>query len=146
MTIAMEKIINVCKGRGFIYPGSDIYGGLANTWDYGPLGTALKNNIRDIWWKHFVDQRMDMIGIDSSILMNAKVWEASGHVGGFSDPLVDCKKCQTRHRADKLIEEYWHKKGEDSVADGWSNEKTLQYLNDEKIVCPDCKKLDCIMI
>jgi glycyl-tRNA synthetase len=139
---SMEKILNLCKGRGFVYPGSDIYGGLANTWDYGPLGTELKNNIRDIWWKHFVQQRMDMLGLDSSILMNPKVWEASGHVGGFSDPLVDCKSCNTRHRADKLIEEYFHKKGIDDVADGWSDEKTLQYLNDEKISCPDCKKLD----
>lgn len=137
---SIEKIINLCKGRGFVYPGSDIYGGLANTWDYGPLGVELKNNIRDIWWKYFVQQRMDMLGLDSSILMNPKVWEASGHVGGFSDPLVDCKSCKTRHRADKLIEECWNEKGIDNVADGWSDEKTLKYMNDENIHCPNCKE------
>ena len=137
----METIVNLAKHRGFVYPGSDIYGGLANTWDYGPLGSELKNNIRDIWWKHFVQSRMDMVGLDASILMNPKVWEASGHVGGFSDPLIDCKECKSRHRADKLIEEDADKKGEDIVADGWTAEKTKSYMEENNIVCPNCDAL-----
>ena len=101
----MEKLVSLCKRRGFIYQGSEIYGGLAGTWDYGPLGLALKKNIENLWWRFFVDSRDDMYGIDSAILMNPKVWEASGHVGGFSDPLVDCKNCKERFRADKIIEQ-----------------------------------------
>ncbi len=107
--LTMETIVNFAKGRGFVYPGSEIYGGLANTWDYGPLGVELKNNIRDVWWNHFVTKRFDMVGLDSSILMNPKVWEASGHVGGFSDPLVDCKNCKERFRGDKIIEDKYEK-------------------------------------
>ena len=100
----MEKIISLCKRRGFIYPGSEIYGGLAGTWDYGPLGVELKNNIKNLWWKKFVEERDDMYGIDAAILMNAKVWEASGHVAGFSDPLVECKNCRKKFRADHISE------------------------------------------
>lgn len=137
----MEKLINLCKARGFVYPGSEIYGGLANTWDYGPLGAELKNNIRDIWWKHFVQQRLDMVGLDSAILMNKKVWEASGHVGGFSDPLIDCKNCNARHRADKLIEKDAELKGGDIVADGWTAEKTREHMMSNNIACPDCGKV-----
>ena len=101
----MEKVVALCKRRGFIFPGSEIYGGLANTWDYGPYGTELKNNIKQHWWKKFVQKRSDMVGLDSSILMNPKVWEASGHVDNFNDAQIDCKKCKKRHRADHLIED-----------------------------------------
>ena len=138
----MEDLMNLSKGRGFIFANSEIYGGLANAWDYGPLGVELKNNIRDLWWKHFVQQRFDMVGLDSGILMNSKVWEASGHLANFSDPLIDCKECKARFRADKLIEEYWQKKGIDDVADGWDNEKTKNYMMDEKISCPSCQKVN----
>ena len=109
----MEKIVALCKGRGFVYPGSDIYGGLANSWDYGPLGVELKNNVKRAWWKKFVQESPYNVGLDSAILMNSQVWVASGHVGGFSDPLMDCKDCKSRHRADKLIEDY-----DGTVADG----------------------------
>ncbi|MEK7665922.1 MAG: glycine--tRNA ligase, partial [Patescibacteria group bacterium] len=102
--VTMEKLVNLCKARGFVFPGSEIYGGLANSWDYGPLGVELKNNIRDWWWKRFVQSRRDMVGIDAAILMNPKVWEASGHVSSFSDAMIDCKQCKARHRADHLIE------------------------------------------
>ncbi len=98
----MEKIVSLCKRRGFIYQGSEIYGGLAGTWDYGPLGVTLKNNIKNLWWKKFVDNSTDMYGVDAALVMNPKVWEASGHVGGFADPLVECKKCKRRFRADHL--------------------------------------------
>ena len=101
----MEKIVSLCKRRGFVYPGSEIYGGLANSWDYGPLGTELKNNIKQLWWKRFVRQRLDMVGIDAALVMNPKVWEASGHVATFSDPLVECKNCHERMRADSLPED-----------------------------------------
>jgi len=103
--VTMEQVMSLCKRRGFIFQGSEIYGGLANTWDYGPLGVELKNNVKKTWWKKFVTDREDMVGLDSSILMNPKVWEASGHLKNFSDPLIDCKKCKSRFRADKLIEE-----------------------------------------
>ena len=102
----MDKIVALCKGRGFVYPGSDIYGGLANAWDYGPLGVELKNNVKRAWWKKFVQESPTNVGLDSAILMNREVWVASGHVGGFSDPLMDCRDCKSRHRADKLIEDY----------------------------------------
>jgi len=105
MSVTMEKIVSLSKRRGFVFPGSDIYGGLANTWDYGSLGIELKNNVKKHWWKSFIRDRFDVVGIDSAIMMNPEVWKASGHVGGFSDPLMDCKSCKTRHRADKLIEE-----------------------------------------
>ena len=104
--VTMEKIVALAKNRGFVYPGSAIYGGLANTWDYGPLGVELKNNVKKAWWKKFVQENKYNVGLDAAILMNPKVWEASGHVGGFSDPLIDCKKCHARWRADKLIEQY----------------------------------------
>ena len=122
---SMDKIVALCKGRGFIFAGSEIYGGLANSWDYGPLGVELKNNIKKAWWKKFVQECPYNVGLDSAILMNPETWVASGHVGGFSDPLMDCKECKARHRADKLIEDYCHESGEDIVVDGWSNEKCL---------------------
>ncbi|MBE6701507.1 MAG: glycine--tRNA ligase [Ruminococcaceae bacterium] len=129
----MEKIVSLCKGRGFIYSGSEIYGGLANTWDYGPLGVEFKNNVKKAWWKKFVQQSKYNVGLDSAILMNPQTWVASGHVGGFSDPLMDCKDCKARHRADKLIEDF---KG--SNADGWSNEEMMNYIKENNIACPEC--------
>ena len=129
----MEKIVNLCKGRGFIFAGSEIYGGLANTWDYGPLGVELKNNVKKAWWKKFVQENPYNVGLDAAILMNPQVWVASGHVGGFSDPLMDCKDCKTRHRADKLIEDFT---GES--ADGWTNEQMQQFIADNNIACPEC--------
>lgn len=129
----MEKIIALCKGRGFVYPGSEIYGGLANSWDYGPLGVEFKNNIKRAWWKKFVQESPYNVGLDSAILMNPQVWVASGHVGGFSDPLMDCKDCQTRHRADKLIEEQ-----SDVVPNGWSDAQMQDYIKEHGIKCPEC--------
>jgi len=137
--ISMEELVNYAKNYGFVFQGSEIYGGLANTWDYGPLGVLLKNNIKQSWWKRFILESPYNVGLDSSILLNPRVWEASGHVGGFSDPLTDCKKCNTRHRADKLIEE--HTKGSVN-ADGWTNQQLMQYMIDEHIVCPNCGALD----
>lgn len=139
----MDKIVNLCKNRGFVYPGSEIYGGLANSWDFGPLGSELKKNIRDAWWQKFVKENKYNVGIDAAIMMNPQVWVTTGHVGGFSDPLIDCKACKTRHRADKLIEEWSFKKGEQiSGLDGWSNEELVKFINDNKIPCPDCGKTD----
>ncbi len=129
----MEKIVALCKGRGFVYPGSDIYGGLANSWDYGPLGVELKNNVKKAWLKKFVQESPTNVGLDSAILMNPQVWVASGHVGGFSDPLMDCKDCKSRHRADKLIEDF-----SGTAADGWSNEQMMAYIRENNIACPDC--------
>ena len=108
----MEKIVNLCKNRGYIYPGSEIYGGLANAWDYGPLGAELKKNIKDLWWRKFITESKYNVGIDAAIIMNPQVWVTTGHVGGFSDPLIDCRECKTRHRADKLIEEWAFKNGD----------------------------------
>ena len=136
----MEKIIALCKGRGIVYSGSEIYGGLANTWDYGPLGVEFKNNVKKAWWKKFIQESPYNVGLDAAILMNPKTWVASGHVGGFSDPLMDCKECKSRHRADKLIEEWHFEKGESITVDGWSNEKMLAYINENNIVCPKCGK------
>ncbi len=136
----MEKVVALCKGRGFVYAGSEIYGGLANTWDYGPLGVELKNNVKKAWWKKFVQESPYNVGLDAAILMNPKTWVASGHVGGFSDPLMDCKECKSRHRADKLIEDYMFEKGEPTVVDGWSDEKMLEFINENKIACPKCGK------
>ncbi len=133
----MDKIIAVCKGRGYVYPGSEIYGGLANTWDYGPLGVEFKNNIKKAWWKKFVQESSYNVGLDSAILMNPQVWVASGHVGGFSDPLMDCKNCKTRHRADQLIEA---QTGEN--VNGWSNEKMQEYIISNNIKCPNCGASD----
>jgi len=137
--IKMEDLVNYAKNYGFVFQGSEIYGGLANTWDYGPLGVELKNNIKQSWWKRFVQEDDLVVGLDSAILLNPKTWEASGHVGGFSDPLMDCKKCNTRHRADKLIEE--HSKG-DVNADGWSNDQMMDYITSNNVVCPNCKELE----
>ena len=134
----MEKVIALCKGRGFVYAGSEIYGGLSNTWDYGPLGVEFKNNVKKAWWKKFVQESPYNVGLDAAILMNPKTWVASGHVGGFSDPLMDCKECKSRHRADKLIEEWYFEKGESVTVDGWSNEKMLEFINENNIACPDC--------
>ncbi|MBR6633447.1 MAG: glycine--tRNA ligase [Clostridia bacterium] len=129
----MEKIVSLCKNRGFIYSGSEIYGGLANTWDYGPLGVEFKNNVKRAWWKKFVQESPYNVGLDSAILMNPQTWVASGHVGGFSDPLMDCKECKARHRADKLIEEH-----SGAPADGWSNEEMMNYIKENNIACPEC--------
>ncbi|WP_333886608.1 glycine--tRNA ligase [Clostridium sp.] len=137
----MDKIVALAKNRGFVYPGSDIYGGLANTWDYGPIGVELKNNVKKAWWQKFVHGSQYNVGIDCAILMNNEVWVASGHVGNFSDPLMDCKECKSRFRADKLVEEHMTLKGvEKASADGWSNAKLKKYIDDNNIVCPDCGK------
>ena len=134
----MDKIVALCKSRGYVYAGSEIYGGLANTWDYGPLGVEYKNNVKRAWWKKFVQQSPYNVGLDSAILMNPQTWVASGHVGGFSDPLMDCKSCKSRHRADKLIEDYCHEKGEEIVVDGWSSDKMIKFIDDNGIKCPVC--------
>ena len=131
----MEKIVALCKGRGFVYPGSEIYGGLANTWDYGPLGMALKNNLKAAWLKKFVQENKYNVGLDAAILMNPQTWVASGHVGGFSDPKMDCKECKTRHRADDLIEDF-----DGTNVAGWSNEQMTDYINEHQIPCPNCGK------
>lgn len=142
MKASMEKIVNLCKSRGIIFPGSEIYGGLANAWDYGPLGVLMKNNIKNAWWKKFVQESKYNVGLDCSILMNPTVWQASGHLGGFSDPLMDCKNCKSRHRADNLVEEYLKKKGLEENIAGWTNEQFEKYIEDKKITCPICGKSD----
>lgn len=129
----MEQIVALCKGRGFVYSGSEIYGGLANSWDYGPLGVEMKNNIKRAWWKKFVQESPYNVGLDSAIIMNPETWVASGHVGGFSDPLMDCKDCKTRHRADNLIEDQTG-----TNADGWKNEQMSEFIKENEIVCPKC--------
>ena len=136
MEKTMQNIVSLAKNRGFVYPGSEIYGGLSNTWDYGPLGVELKNNVKKAWWKAFVQSNPHNVGVDCAILMNPQTWVASGHVGGFSDPLMDCKSCNTRHRADKLIEE----RGENPA--GWSNEQMNAYITEHGITCPDCGSSD----
>ena len=140
MVESMEKIVNLCKARGYVYPGSEIYGGLANTWDYGPLGVELKNNVKKAWMKKFVQESKYNVGLDAAILMNPQTWVASGHVGGFSDPLIDCKECKTRHRADKLIEEWAHSNGKDMIADGMSDSEMIKFMDDNNINCPNCGK------
>jgi len=137
--LTMDKLVALCKNRGFIFSGSEIYGGLANTWDYGPLGVELKNNVKRAWWRKFVQESPYNTGLDCAILMNREVWVASGHVGGFNDPLMDCKACKARFRADKLIEEAT---GGRVQADGWPNEKLEAYIRDEGIPCPQCGKKD----
>ena len=139
---SMEKIVNLCKNRGYIYPGSEIYGGLSNTWDYGPLGVEFKNNVKRAWMKKFVQENKYNVGLDAAILMNPQTWVASGHVGGFSDPLIDCKACKTRHRADKLIEEWLKANNEEAVVDGWSDEKMVEFIQEKGIECPDCGARD----
>ena len=131
----MDKIVALCKNRGFVYSGSEIYGGLANTWDYGPLGVELKNNIKKAWWKKFVQESPFNVGLDSAILMNPQTWVASGHLGGFSDPLMDCKECKTRHRADNLIEDF-----DGTNVAGWSNDQMMDYIKEKGIKCPNCGK------
>ncbi len=138
--LTMDKIVSLCKNRGYVYPGSEIYGGLANTWDYGPLGVELKNNIKKAWMKKFVQESKYNVGLDSAILMNPKTWEASGHLSNFSDPLIDCKECKTRHRADKLIEEWAHEQGKDMIADGMSDEQMINFIKENHIACPNCGK------
>ncbi|MCG7345104.1 glycine--tRNA ligase [Sporosarcina sp. ACRSL] len=138
----MEQIVNLSKQRGFVFPGSEIYGGLANTWDYGPLGIALKNNIKRAWWQKFVQESPYNEGLDAAILMNPKVWEASGHIGNFNDPMIDCKKCKTRHRADKLIEDALDEKGIELVVDGMPFEKMEELIKEHDIVCPNCGAID----
>ena len=140
MVESMEKIVSLCKSRGYVYPGSEIYGGLANTWDYGPLGVELKNNVKKAWMKKFVQESKHNVGLDAAILMNPQTWVASGHVGGFSDPLIDCKECKTRHRADKLIEEWAHDNGKDMIADGMSDVEMIKFMDDNNINCPSCGK------
>ncbi len=140
MEKTMEKVVALAKNRGFVFPGSEIYGGLANTWDYGPLGVELKNNVKNAWWKKFIQENNLNVGVDCAILMNPQVWVASGHVGGFSDPLMDCKECKERFRADKLIEDHMQDCGTEEVVDGWSNEKMKSYIDDNNINCPSCGK------
>ncbi|MFA7663491.1 MAG: glycine--tRNA ligase [Clostridia bacterium] len=140
--LTMEKLVALCKGRGFIFPGSEIYGGLANTWDYGPMGVELKNNIKRAWWKKFVTENRLNHGVDCAILMNPTVWEASGHIGGFSDPLMDCRSCKSRHRADTLIEEYIKKNSIDISIAGWNNTQIQQFIKEKGIKCPVCGKTD----
>ena len=134
--LTMDKIVSLCKNRGFIFQGSEIYGGLANTWDYGPLGARLKNSIKDTWRKRFIQERRNAYEVDADILMHPRVWEASGHVAGFSDPLLDCKECKTRHRADNLISDF----NPDAHAEGMTQEEMLAYINENKIPCPKCGK------
>ena len=141
--VTMEKIVALAKNRGFVYPGSEIYGGLANTWDYGPLGAELKKNVKNAWWRKFVQESKYNVGLDAAILMNPQTWVASGHVGGFSDPLVDCKACKSRFRADKLIEDFHAANGmPEIVVDGWSNEELEKYIAEHNIPCPDGGKTD----
>ncbi len=134
----MDKIVALCKNRGFIYAGSEIYGGLSNSWDYGPLGVEFKNNVKKAWWKKFVQESPYNVGLDSAIIMNPQTWVASGHLGGFSDPLMDCKVCRTRHRADKLIEDYAFQNGLEDNPAGWSDEEMMNYIKEKHIVCPSC--------
>jgi len=142
MEKSMDKIVALAKSRGFVYPGSEIYGGLANTWDYGPLGVELKNNVKKAWWKKFVWESPYNVGVDCAILMNPQVWVASGHVGGFNDPLMDCKQCHERFRADKIIEDYLKENNINETPDGWSNEKMKNYIDENKITCPSCGSND----
>ncbi len=134
----MEKVVALCKNRGFIFAGSEIYGGLANSWDYGPLGVEFKNNVKKAWWQKFVQESPYNVGLDCAIMMNPQVWVASGHLGGFSDPLMDCKSCKTRHRADNLIEDYGKAHGEDINPSGWTNEEMATFIKEHHIACPDC--------
>ncbi|MBS4899656.1 MAG: glycine--tRNA ligase [Clostridiales bacterium] len=142
--LTMDKIVSLAKARGFVYPGSEIYGGLANTWDYGNLGVELKNNVKKAWWKKFIQESPYNVGVDCAILMNPKTWEASGHLGGFSDPLMDCKECHERWRADKVIEEWAsdHDFELGSSVDGWSNVDMENFIKEHAIECPTCGSKD----
>ena len=139
MKITMEELVNYCKQYGFIFQGSEIYGGLSNTWDYGSLGVELKNNVRKAWWKKFIQENPYNYGLDAAILMNPEVWVASGHVASFADPLIDCKKCKSRHRADKLVEEFTNGT---ETGDGWENEKLENFIRDNHVPCPKCGACD----
>ncbi len=139
---SMDKIVNLCKTRGYVYPGSEIYGGLSNSWDYGPLGVEFKNNVKKAWMKKFIQENKYNVGLDAAILMNPETWVASGHVGGFSDPLIDCKSCKTRHRADVLIGNWFKKQNKEEVVDGWSDEKMVDFIKENGIECPDCGAKD----
>ncbi len=134
----MDKIVALCKNRGFVFAGSEIYGGLSNSWDYGPLGVEFKNNVKRAWWKKFVQENRYNVGLDSAIIMNPKTWVASGHLGGFSDPLMDCKVCRSRHRADKLIEDYAFQNGTDDNPAGWTDAEMSAFIKEHHITCPDC--------
>ena len=138
MVKSMDTLVALCKNRGYVYPGSEIYGGLANTWDYGPLGVELKNNVKEAWRRKFIRENTYNVGLDADILMNPTTWVASGHVGGFSDPLIDCKECKTRHRADKMIEEWMHENKCEEIVDGWPDEKMIAYMDEHEINCPNC--------
>lgn len=142
MGTTIEKVVALAKNRGFIYPGSEIYGGLSNSWDYGPLGAELKNNIKLAWYKKFIQENINNVLIDTSLIMNTRVWEASGHVGNFSDPLMDCKECKERFRADKLIEDFLESKGEHVTVDGWENEKMASFILENQILCPTCNSFN----
>ena len=139
-SLTMDKLVALCKNRGIVYPGSEIYGGLANAWDYGPLGTEIKNNVKQAWWKKFVRQSPYNVGLDSAILMNPQVWVASGHVGGFSDPLMDCRSCKTRYRADQLVEDYASQHGIEIKVDGMTSSALEAFIEEHKIPCPACGK------
>lgn len=141
-SFTMSEIVSIAKMRGIIFPGSEIYDGLANSWDYGPIGVEIKNNLKKAWWKKFIQESPYNVGVDAAILMNPKTWEASGHLSGFNDPLMDCKSCQTRYRADKLLEDYYASKKEEVVVDGWSNEKMYEHITEHQVVCPHCGKSD----
>ena len=134
----MEQLVNHAKHRGFVFQGSEIYGGLANTWDYGPLGVEVKRNLKAAWWKKFVQEQPNMVGLDAAILMNPKTWEASGHLGNFNDPMIDCKECKSRHRADHLIENHFESKGEERVVDGMPFDELEKIIKEEGITCPNC--------
>ena len=138
----MEKIVALCKNRGFVFPGSEIYGGLANSWDYGPLGVEMKNNVKRAWWKKFVQENPYNVGLDSAILMNPQVWVASGHVSTFNDPLIDCKACKMRHRADKLVESYVQEHGMDVNVEAMTQEELVAFIRDNQVPCPGCGKSD----
>ena len=141
MEKTMEKIVALAKNRGFVFPGSEIYGGLANTWDYGPLGVELKNNVKRAWWKKFIQENRYNVGVDCAILMNTQTWVASGHIGGFNDPLMDCRECKERFRADKLIEDFSHQHGgTETGVDGWTHERMKSYIGENNIPCPSCGK------
>ena len=138
----MDKLVALSKRRGFIFPGSEIYGGLANTYDYGPLGTELLRNIINLWWKNFVQERSDIVGLDAGIISHHRIWEASGHVAGFADAMIDCRNCKARMRADHLIENYFAGKGEDKKVEGLSLEDLEKIVEENKITCPNCRKVE----
>lgn len=140
--VTMDKLVSLCKNRGFIFPGSEIYGGLANSWDYGPLGVELKNNVKKAWWKKFVQENPYNTGVDCAILMNPRVWKASGHLSGFSDPLMDCKNCKSRHRADDLVEKYVEKHNLKISVEGMDSDELQAFVSEHKILCPVCGKSD----